>query len=527
MKQGTFSFSDPNSKTAPTSKRSARTTKTPKVYSVTQLSRLIKLTLDEHLPKTVLLEGEISNFKHHPSGHLYLTLKDENAQIPTVMWKSATSRLKFRPTDGMAVIATGRIDVYEPQGKYQFYIEKLEPSGLGALELAFRQLAEKLKNEGLFDPQHKKPLPPFPQTIAILTADRSAALEDIKKTLNRRFGIVRKLFYPIAVQGENAAPQIAKALNDLNRLKPKEGPIDLIILARGGGNIEDLWAFNEEIVARAIHRCNIPIITGIGHEVDITIADMVADQRAATPTAAAEMAVPVLSDILDALSQTQQRLTTTVSRHYRQTQATFNTLASRPCFIRPHDAVGFRCQTLDEQQAQLNQTITQKLRNNEKYLESRLVTLRHIEPHFALRRGASQLNQKLSQLQTAAQTHLQNQQNTLNRQTLRFQALSPQRHLQPQQLNLKHLANHVQRHQKYFLHQKHQHLDHLQQHLNNLNPRNILQRGYSITTSKRTGKILSSDRPPKPGDTIITELANRKQLESTITKLHRNEDQND
>ena len=208
MSQGEFSFTDSyrssvsrKRKAAPsrTAAKATESKKIPAVYSVTQLTRLVKLTLNEHLPGKITVTGEISNFKRHSSGHLYLTLKDENAQIPAVMWRTNAERLKFKPADGLAVVATGRIDVYEPQGKYQFYIDKLEPAGIGALELAFRQLAEKLRKEGLFDETHKKPTPAFPETIAIVTSASGAAIEDITKTLNRRFPIVRKLLYPVAV----------------------------------------------------------------------------------------------------------------------------------------------------------------------------------------------------------------------------------------------------------------------------------------------------------------------------------------
>jgi len=258
----------------------------PKIYTVSEITRLIKDKLEETFP-LVLVTGEVSNLRPAASGHIYFSLKDEKCQLKAVMWRSDAVRIKFDFKDGLQLICRGRINVYEPRGEYQIVIDQAEPKGKGALQLAFEQLKEKLKAEGLFDEARKKKLPLLPKKIGVVTSPRGAALVDILRTLERRFAKLRILIYPTLVQGEGAADQIAEGIDHLG----SRGDLDAIIVGRGGGSIEDLWAFNEEKVARAIFRCPVPVISAVGHEVDFTIADFVADIRASTPTAAAEMVV--------------------------------------------------------------------------------------------------------------------------------------------------------------------------------------------------------------------------------------------
>lgn len=257
--------------------------------TVSALTKYIrrKFEMDNHL-KQVWLKGEISNFKHHSRGHMYLTIKDERSRVQAVMFAGHNKSLKFAPENGMNVLIKGEIGVYEPQGQYQLYIHHMEPDGIGALYLAFEQLKEKLEKEGLFDSSIKTPLPTFPLHIGVLTSPTGAAVRDIITTIRRRYPIVKVTVLPVLVQGEQAPKSIVKALQKANEMNS----FDVLILGRGGGSIEELWGFNEEIVARAIIASRVPIISAVGHETDFTISDFVSDMRAATPTGAAELAVP-------------------------------------------------------------------------------------------------------------------------------------------------------------------------------------------------------------------------------------------
>jgi len=276
-----------------------------RVYKVSEITELIKLELENSFP-FLWVEGEISNFRRHTSGHLYFTLKDERAQLRAVMFRLEARQVAFEIKDGLKVICRGRISVYEPRGEYQLVVEIIEPKGKGALQLAFEQLKEKLKAEGLFDPQRKKKLPLLPKKIGVVTSPRGAAIVDILRILERRFARLHVVIYPVRVQGEGAAEEIVEGIEYLSH----QPDIDVLIVGRGGGSIEDLWAFNEEKVARAIFRSPIPVISAVGHEVDFTIADFVADVRASTPSAAAELVIEkeaALVERLVSLEKTLQR----------------------------------------------------------------------------------------------------------------------------------------------------------------------------------------------------------------------------
>jgi len=469
------------------------------VYTVTQLTRLIKHVLGDYLPGKIILAGEISNCKYHGAGHLYLTLKDQNSQIDAVMWKSTACKLKFQPADGMAVTATGHVDLYEPQGRYQFYLEKLEPVGLGALEIAFRQLAEKLRNEGLFEPRHKKPLPKYPATIAIVTSDTGAAIQDISQTLTRRFPIVRQLLYPVAVQGETAAKEIAAAINQINKHYKKIIPIDLIIVGRGGGSIEDLWAFNEEIVARAIFASEIPIISAVGHEIDTTIADMVADVRAATPTAAAELAVPVMDEIIHDLSQRQTRLARGVGNRLTASGNRFTNLAKHPVFTRPAElTAGYRTK-LQQRFAELSQKTQAILLEAWRNLDNYKTSIGKIEPRTSLARAGNLVNNREGLLRLACAKNYRRQCEQFDKLASRHVAASP-------------------------LHRVRSGLmltEQLDRRLSSLNPRAVLQRGYSITRLKSSGHIITDKTTVSPGDVIVTELDKNTAIESQVTQTEK------
>lgn len=282
------------------------------VITVTQLNTYIKSILDEntHL-KNIYIKGEISNFKHYyKSGHMYLTLKDNNCQLKAVMFSSYASRLKFKPEDGMSVICRGKISVYEKDGVYQLYIEDMQPDGIGSLSIAFEQLKEKLEKEGLFDASHKKPIPKYPKKIGIATSNMGAAIEDIKNITKRRYPIAELVIAPTIVQSNSAPEDIVKSIQLLDSIDD----IDVIIVGRGGGSLEDLWAFNTEMVARAVFECQKPVISAVGHETDFTICDFTADLRAETPSAAAEKAVPDINELLKFTENAESRMLYSISK---------------------------------------------------------------------------------------------------------------------------------------------------------------------------------------------------------------------
>ena len=280
-----------------------------KYITVTQLTRYIKYKIDNDTNlNQVFLKGEISNFKAHSRGHFYFTLKDENSRINAIMFASSTKNIKFIPADGMKVLVTGKISVFESSGAYQIYVNDMLEDGVGNLYIAFEQLKKKLEQEGLFDPSIKKPIPKIPKRIGVITAPTGAAIKDIISTIKRRWPLTEIYLFPSLVQGEMAAEDIVSQIKNSQNYD-----LDTLIVGRGGGSIEDLWPFNEEIVARAIYDCKIPVISAVGHEIDYTISDFVSDLRAPTPTGAAEMAVPQTSDIINYLNQLKIRLNTTVS----------------------------------------------------------------------------------------------------------------------------------------------------------------------------------------------------------------------
>ena len=281
--------------------------KPDRIYTVSEITRLVKLEVENAFP-ILWVEGEISNFRSYPSGHIYFTLKDEQCQLQAVMWRSHVRMLKFDLKDGLKVVCRGKVSVYEARGQYQLMVDLIEPKGKGALQLAFEQLKEKLRAEGLFDPKRKKPLPLLPKKVGIVTSPRGAAIIDILRTLERRFARLHILIYPAKVQGEGAADEIVEGLDYLGR----QPDIDVLIVGRGGGSIEDLWAFNEEKVARAIFRSPIPVISAVGHEVDYTIADFVADIRASTPSVAAEIVIKEEQVLVDRIDGLHRRLTQNV-----------------------------------------------------------------------------------------------------------------------------------------------------------------------------------------------------------------------
>jgi len=317
--------------------------KSEKPYTVSQINDGIGRILESG-NTLVWVEGEISNFKRATSGHCYLRLKDEQSQIPAVLWKQAALNLKFKPEDGMQVLAIASLRVYQKGGYYQLDIHRMQPEGLGALYAAFLALKEKLEKEGLFDPARKKPLPETVATLGVITSKQGAALHDIVKVVRKRSPRTSVVLIDVAVQGDKAAAQIAAAIRGMNRY----GKVDCIIVGRGGGNIEDLWAFNEEIVARAIAESKIPIIAAVGHEIDFTIADFAADVRAPTPSAAAEMAVPDDQEGRRYFYSLADRLYNGFTRYFSEAQAALDACKERPVWQRPLELAADARLSLDE-----------------------------------------------------------------------------------------------------------------------------------------------------------------------------------
>ena len=302
-----------------------------KYITVTQLTRYIKYKIDNDVNlNEVFLKGEISNFKAHSRGHFYFTLKDEGSRINAIMFASSTRNIKFMPEDGMKVLVTGKISVFEANGAYQIYVNDMLEDGVGNLYIAYEQLKKKLEEEGLFKEIYKKPIPKIPNRIGVITAPTGAAIKDIISTIKRRWPLCEVYLFPALVQGEDAKEDIVKQIK-----KADSFDLDTLIVGRGGGSIEDLWAFNEEIVARAIFECQTPVIIAVGHEIDFTIADFVADLRAPTPTGAAEMAVPQLSDVLNYLNQIKIRLNNTVINQIKVNRKKLDSLKSSNIFKNP------------------------------------------------------------------------------------------------------------------------------------------------------------------------------------------------
>ena len=302
-----------------------------KYITVSQLTRYIKYKIDNDVNlNEVFLKGEISNFKAHSRGHFYFTLKDENSRINAIMFASNTKKIKFVPTDGMKVLITGKISVFEANGGYQIYVSDMLEDGIGNLYIAFEQLKKKLESEGLFDANKKKLIPKIPRRIGVVTAPTGAAIKDIISTIKRRWPLTEVLLFPSLVQGEEAAEDIVRQIK-----RSENYDLDTLIVGRGGGSIEDLWPFNEEIVARAIYECKTPVISAVGHEIDFTIADFVADLRAPTPTGAAEMAVPQYGDVVNHLNQLKIRLNVAINNKIENYQQRLNSIKNRNIFRNP------------------------------------------------------------------------------------------------------------------------------------------------------------------------------------------------
>lgn len=356
------------------------------VLSITQINEYIRSKMDEdRLLIQLAVRGEISNYKMYPSGHHYFTLKDENAALKCVMFKTNAVRLRFRPENGMKVIAMGRITVYPRDGAYQLYCSAMSMDGIGDLYAAFEQLKAKLAAQGLFAPEHKKPLPPFPGTIGIVTSSAGAAVHDMLRILNKRYPLTHVQLFPVRVQGAEAPGEIAAAIRYANHYHLA----DLLIVGRGGGSIEDLWAFNDERVAYAIYESQIPVISAVGHEPDVTISDYVADLRAATPSNAAELAVPDQVALMQNLDAAASAMASSLLARIRHVRQRLNVLAQSPALVSPTGYLKQRRQNLEHLKARLVAAQTQQIQRKKQRFVENTSKLDAMSPLKVLTRGYS------------------------------------------------------------------------------------------------------------------------------------------
>jgi len=426
------------------------------VYSVAELNSAIRAALERDFPD-VWVSGEISGVKLAASGHYYFTLKEREAQVRAVAFRSAHRYWKFKPQDGLAVLARGRIDVFEARGEYQLIVELLEPQGHGALQLAFEQLKKKLAAEGLFEISRKRPLPRYPRRIGIVTSPRGAVISDMVQILSRRFPGLHIRLFPALVQGDGSVEEICRGLDFFSR----SGWPELVVVARGGGSLEDLWTFNEEAVARAIARCAMPVVSAVGHETDVTIADFVADLRAPTPSAAAELIVRTRQELLDGIAGRRQKLLHAVRYHLAALMRRWQQQAiERPLGLL-HRAIGRQAQRVDELEFRLRDRLRTRLERHARAQRALAARLRYFDlrPRFAADR------RRLEQAHTAAAQSVQWQ---LARRRAAVEQLSAK--------------------------------------LSQLSPLLILERGYAIVTNE-SGAILKDSSAAPPGSAIRARLA--------------------
>ena len=451
--------------------------KIQKIYTVSQLTTRIKIILEENIEPRLSVVGEITDMRLQSSGHCYFSLKDRNAKLPCVMWASKFNKLKFAPENGLEITTRGHIDIYPPHGKYQFIADSMNPAGVGDLQLAFEQMVKKLEAEGLFNDEHKKLLPKYPEKIGILTSPTGAAVQDIADSIFNRWSCAKLYLYPVPVQGEGSAEKIALAINDLNRRNDKL-KLDVLIVGRGGGSLEDLWAFNEEIVARAIFNSKIPIISAVGHEIDTTITDLVADKRASTPTKAGVTVVPDMADILTQLQSMQNRLTGDLNYKFQSANQSLQTILASAVFRDPLGPVLYATQTVDELTGRLEDSAKNNINRLKNRISGFYENINKIEPHRLLGKNALKLNE----LSTRSQAALKKQ---INKKQMQIETTSAK--------------------------------------LGALNPKSVLNRGYSITTIKKNGQLLRNLDKIDIDDVLITELADENLVQSkVINKQNKN-----
>jgi exodeoxyribonuclease VII large subunit len=470
-----------------------------KPMTISQANMLLSQALAAALPPVFFVQGEISNFRTYDRGHAFFTLKDAAAELPCILWKDGLARLKFRPKDGLAVIARGAVRLYEPQGKIQLYVETMFPQGAGALELAFRQLCEKLRAEGLFEPARKRPIPRLPRHVVIITSRTGDVLHDVLTTAWRRYPGLFVSLYPVRVQGEQAAPDIVRAIERVNGYseeassRQQEAGIDLMLLVRGGGSLEDLWAFNEESVARAIVASRIAIATGIGHEPDTTIADLVGDLRGPTPTGVTELTIPDAKALLGDLLNRAALLTRDVCRTLTISQGDLERVA-----------------------VQLTAAGAEMVRGRRVTIEEWCKQIERIEPRHAIAQGWRRVEEAQRRLNAGTRTGLWQCDDTLNSLALRLERCTPKTALLRQRDHVTVLEATLRRALQQRLAAARQRLAAAETQLRVVSPEAVLERGFSITTDK-DGQIVRAPDQVRRGDVIKTQTA-KGTIHSTVGK---------
>lgn len=477
--------------------------------TVTQLTSRIDGVIRAGFPAPLLVRGELSNYRPNPSsGHLYFTLKDAGACVNCVMWKSDAADLRFTPGDGMELLARGFVQVYAQQGKYQLYVSSLQPLGQGALELAFRQLREKLDAEGLFGPQRKRPLPRFPMRVVLVTSSATAALQDMLKVL-RRFPWLRLFLYHVPVQGDGCGARIAEAIASVNRGVAGLGGRrpDVILLARGGGSLEDLWAFNEEAVARAVAASSAPVVTGIGHEVDTSIADLVADHHAHTPTEAAQVVTAHWRGAAEAVGTASVRLGRALQVAAQQARQRLASFARHEVFRRPLYRVIALRQLVDDHQRTLTTALGDQLGILRDRLQLAASRLDRNPPAVLLARRRGRLAEIEQIVLADGVQRLRRHRATLEHAAARLGERHPRNRTRLDGQRLDFLAARLRVGMERVRQRDQQRVDSLARYLAVLSPEQVLARGYSITTRKRDGRVVRAPGDVKPGDRLVTRVA--------------------
>lgn len=394
-----------------------------KPLTISELTRNIKTLLESNF-SSLLVVGEISNFKRHSqSGHCYFVLKDEGAILNATLWNSRYQELKFTPQDGQKVLAQGRITVYEPRGNYQFDVFEMQPYGIGELQLAFEQLKEKLRKEGLFERRFKKPLPEFPMKVAIITSETGAVIRDFKTVTAKRFPIAKIYLLPVRVQGPGSVEDVCRALEFANS---SGYDFDVIVLARGGGSLEDLWTFNEEAVARAVFKSQIPVVSAIGHEVDFTICDFVADLRAPTPSAAAEMIFPDRADLLERLKQIEYNLHYDVKDRIRNLKDTLDSLSKNYFFNKPRDILLDYKIRLDDMYKDLSNMVNNRLKGFKDTVENSERLLRQLKASFRFKNYRLTMDESYNRLKRSVNNRLMGLKTAVDGIEKVFQQINPE-----------------------------------------------------------------------------------------------------
>lgn len=462
------------------------------ILSVGQLTNAIKECLESRFP-AIGVQGEISNFKRQSSGHLYFSLKDQEAQISAVMFRGNAASLAFSPKDGDKVILYGELNVYPPSGKYQLNVREMRQVGLGELLLRLEELKQKIHKRGWFRKEHKKPLPKFPKRIGVVTSPTGAAIQDILNVLSRRFSGFHLIINPVRVQGVEAPVEIAQAIRQFNDYEL----VDVMIVGRGGGSFEDLWAFNEEIVAEAIFYSKIPIIAAVGHETDHCIAEYVADARAPTPSAAAEIVIAERAQQLDYLAQLQKRMQHTLSMRIVQQRHRLAGLLKHPIFASPYYLLGPKMQRLDDLRVKMEARLVHTLQHRRALLKGRELQLRSLSPQAQISHFKQRLKQLSQSLTHAISASL----------TTRCRALS----VEKKRLHLdKLLLGTIQF--------KKEQLSNVTTTLHAIDPKNLLQKGYTILFSEKSGSVIKSVHQMQK-DAVIRLLVSDGEALSTITKV--------